>query len=213
MPSSTNSIKKKHLHTTVSASTYEALKQLALQYGTISNVIEEALKLLKIRVHMLDDLKKSNLDEYQLWHLMRSDFNMLAVGRTTFLSYIDKIPTEPQENNNCIELIEWFYDNRPINRLTLYEILIAIKQIWIAGNYFWKVQIKAQDETESDEFYAKKFEITFFYHFNQKTYGIYWSEYFKTVLEKPPINCHCQISLRNESFYMIITQNDKTNEK
>ncbi|MHA1795711.1 MAG: hypothetical protein ACTSUK_06330 [Promethearchaeota archaeon] len=194
------------MHTTVSPNTYKTLKKLAITYGSISNVIEEALKLLKIRVHMLDNLKKSELDEYQLWHLMRTDFNMLAVGRTTFLSYIDKIPTEPQENNNCVELIEWFYDNRPINRLTLYEILTAIKQIWIAGNYFWKIQVKAQDEKSQNEFYAKKFEMSFFYHFSEKTYGVYWSEYFKTVLAKPPLNCKCDITLRNESFYMVIEQ-------
>ena len=142
---------KPHIHTTVSPKTYGVLKELALTYGSISNVIEEALDLLKVREHLLDDTKKQELDEYKLWHLMKYDFNMCAIGRTTFLSFIDKIPTEPQENNNCIDLVEWYYDNQPITKLRLYEILKAIKAIWIAGNYFWKIQIKNLDENENVE--------------------------------------------------------------
>ena len=125
---------------------------------------EEALDLLKVREHLLDDTKKQELDEYKLWHLMKYDFNMCAIGRTTFLSFIDKIPTEPQENNNCIDLVEWYYDNQPITKLRLYEILKAIKAIWIAGNYFWKIQIKNLDENEKDPLFAKKFELSFFHH-------------------------------------------------
>ncbi len=199
-------IEKMHIHTTVSKKTQILLKKLAISYGSISNVIEEAVDLIIIRDHFLDDINKSDLDEYKLWHLMRTDFNMMAVGRTTFMSFIDKIPTEPQENNNCIELIEWFYNNKTISTLTLYEILIAIRSIWLAGNYFWKIQIKTQDKSEEILKYGKKFEIAFFHHFNQIKYGKYWSQYFKTVLEKSPINCVCEIQLRNEVFYINITQ-------
>jgi len=196
---------KVHIHTTVSKKTKELLMNLSdSTYGSISNVIEEAVDLIKVRDHLLDDLKKSDLDEYKLWHLMRSDFSMVAVGRTTFMSFIDKIPTEPQENNNCIELIEWFHDNKKISTLTLYEILKAIKNIWIAGNYFEKIQIKSQDKSEKSPKYGKKFEIAFFHNYNQIKYGKYWSQYFKTVLEKEPINCVCEIQLRNEVFYIEI---------
>ncbi|MHA1473870.1 MAG: hypothetical protein ACTSRX_02355 [Promethearchaeota archaeon] len=200
---------KHHIHTTVSKETYDILKKLAFSYGTISKVIEEAVDLIKIRDHLLDDIKISDLEEYKLWHLMRSDFSMVAVGRTTFMSFIDKIPTEPQEHNNCIELIEWFHNNKNISTLTLYEILIAIKSIWIAGNYFEKIQIEPQDENEEILKYKKKFEIAFFHNYNQIKYGKYWSQYFKTVLEKEPINCVCEIQLRNEVFYMNITQDKK----
>ncbi len=200
---------KVHIHTTVPKKTQKLIKKLSLSYGSISKVIEEAVDLIKIRDHLLDDIKKSDLDEYKLWHLMRSDFSMVAVGRTTFMSFIDKIPTEPQENNNCIELIEWFHNNKNISTLTLYEILEAIKSIWIAGNYFENIQIKSQDESEKIPKYGKKFEIAFFHNYNQIKYGKYWSQYFKTVLEKEPINCVCEIQLRNEVFYMIITQDKK----
>jgi hypothetical protein len=201
---------RKHIHTTVSEKTYNILNNLALSsYGSVSNVIEQAVELIKIKEHLLDDVKKSDLDEYKLWHLMRSDFSMVAVGRTTFMSFIDKIPTEPQENNNCVELIEWFHNNKTISTLTLYEILSAIRSIWIAGNYFEKIQIKVQDESGKHIKNGKKFEIAFFHKFTQIKYGKYWSQYFKTVLEKDPINCKCEIKLRNEAFHMIITQIDK----
>ena len=202
---------RKHIHTTVSEKTYNILNNLALStYGSISKVIEEAVELIIVKEDLLDDIKISDLEEYKLWHLMRSVFSMVAVGRTTFMSLIDKIPTETQENNNCIELIEWFY-NKTISTLTLYEILFAIKKIWIAGNYFEKIQIEQQDKSENIEKYGKKFEVAFFHNYNQIKYGKYWSQYFKTVLEKDPINfnCNCEIQLRNEVFYMKITQIDK----
>jgi len=201
---------KKHIHTTVSKKTYDIITKLALEYGSSkSNVIEKAIELLKVREHLLDDVKKSVLDEYKMWHLMRSDFNMVAVGRTTFMSYIDKIPTEPQENNNCIELIEWFHNKKKIEALTLFEILTAISDIWIAGNYFYEIQIVSQDKTVEKPEYAKKFEIAFYHNFHHMKYGKYWSQYFKTVLEKEPINCNCEIQLRNEVFYIFLTQNEK----
>ncbi|QEE15530.2 hypothetical protein DSAG12_01356 [Promethearchaeum syntrophicum] len=199
---------KQHIHTTVSKETYDTMKKLSISYGSLSRVIEEAVDLIKIRDHLLDDIKKRNLDPYKLWHLMRSDFSMVAVGRTTFMSYIDKIPTEPQENNNCVQLIEWFHNTNDISTLTLYEILNAIRSIWIAGNYFWQIQIKAQDKPK-DINYGRNFEIAFYHNFNQIKYGKYWSQYFKTVLEKDPINCSCEIQIRNEVFYMKITRNDK----
>ena len=183
---------RKHIHTTVSEKTYDILNNLALSsYGSVSNVIEQAVDLIIIRDHLLDDVNKSKLDAYKLWHLMRSDFSMVAVGRTTFMSLIDKIPTEPQENNNCIELIEWYYNNKTISTLTLHEILVAIRSIWIAGNYFEKIQLKQQDESENIKKYGKKFEIAFFHNYNQIKYGKYWSQYFKTVLEKSSFSIIC----------------------
>ena len=201
---------RKHIHTTVSEKTYDILNNLAISsYGSISKVIEEAVELIIVKENLLDDIKISELEKYKLWHLMRSVFSMVAVGRTTFMSLIDKIPTEPQENNNCIELIEWFYNNKKISTLTLYEILFAIKKIWIAGNYFEKIQIEQQDKSENIEKYGKKFEVAFSHNYNQIKYGKYWSQYFKTVLEKDPINCKCEMQLRNEIFHMIITSTNK----
>ncbi len=199
---------KHHIHTTVSENTYGLMKKLSLTYGSISKVIEEAVDLLKVKEHMLEGTKKSELDEYRLYHLMRYDFNMCAIGRTTFMSFIDKtpIPTEPQEHNICVDLVEWFYDNRPITKITLYEILCAIRAIWVAGNYFWKIEIISPEETEKKPRSTQKFEISFYHHFSQDNYGKYWSEYFKTVLEKAPIGCKCEVILRNENFTMIITK-------
>ena len=71
---------KKHIHTTVSKKTYDIITKLALEYGSSkSNVIEKAIELLKVREHLLDDVKKSVLDEYQMWHLMRSDLDRKSV--------------------------------------------------------------------------------------------------------------------------------------
>lgn len=194
--------KKRHLHTTISEHTFEMIDILAQKYGSKQSVIEEAVKQLQIKDHQVENIKKQNLDIYQLWHLMRDDFKMMAVGRRTFLSYIADIPQEPIHNNNAIEIIEWYYNNMQISDLNLYQILEAIKNLWIAGNYFRKVDIKIPKDTEPLK--ANKFQMIFSHDFDNLQYGKYWSQYFKFILEHELIGAKVKYQTRNQSFYMEI---------
>lgn len=193
---------KRHLHTTISPEVYETIEQLAHDYGTKQNVIESAITLLQVRHHMVDQLNKQELDPYQLWHLMKSDFNMMAVARRTFLSYIKQIPEEPIQNNNALELIEWYYDNTPIKDLNLYQILEGIRNLWIAGNYFRKIDIQIMEG--KDKLQATTFKMIFSHDFDAEQYGKYWAQYFKYVLELPSVGSKVEYSTRNQSFYMEI---------
>jgi len=202
---------KKHLHTTISAESFDVLQKLAHSRGSIGKVIEEAVELAHIRESMADNslkglIQKSKLDEYRLSHLMLNDFRMMAVGRRTFLSYIETLPEAPIRENNAIELIEWFYDNKfQIDSLSLGLILEAIKSLWIAGKYFTGVQIQPQDEQEVAK--ARKFKVIFSHDFNEKKYGEYWTQYFTYVLGSPPINAKIdETAIRNQSFNMTIAQ-------
>lgn len=194
---------KKHLHALIPMSTFKDLRELSLKYGSITKVIERAVSLLKILDSDTNSISKPDLMPFQLWHLMRSDFNMMAVGRKTFLSYIHNLPKEPLHENNAIELIEWFY-NKSISDLSLLEILEAIKAIWIAGNYFRSVII--QPESIQSEKKDQKFRVIFNHDFNDNKYSVYWSEYFKTLLEKPPLHFKIlKLDVRNQLFRIEVT--------
>ncbi len=191
---------RKHLHTTISSRTFETLKKLAEVYGTITNVLEEAIKLLQVKARMMDNLKKDELDESELWQLMRSDFNMLVVGRRTFLSYIENLPKAPMHDNNAIELIEWYHDTTSFKDLTLPDILEAIRRVWIAGNYFRSIEIE-------EIVPLMKYEIIFNHDFSDKAYGQYWAEYFTTLFMLPQLNCSVETQIRNQRFYLTINRN------
>ncbi len=191
---------RKHIHTTVSSKTYKMIETLAVKYGTKQNVIEEAVKQLQIKNHNLDQLRKQDLDTFQLWDLMRDDFKMMAVARRTFLSYIAEIPDEPIKNNNALELIEWYYDNTNISDLSLFQILVGIKNLWLAGNYFRKVDIKSPAKLEPLK--AKEFQMIFSHDFDDVRYGKYWAQYFKFVLEQSPIEVKVDFQTRHQSFYL-----------
>jgi hypothetical protein len=193
-----------HLHSLIAESSYNDLKNLALRYGSMARVIEEALTLLKIRDNDLNLINKTELEPFQLWHLMRSDFNMMAVGRRTFLSYIETLPEEPKNENNALELVEWYY-NKTITELSLYEILNAIRAIWIAGNYFRTIIIEPIDNPVP--IVSLKFRMIFNHDFNERKYGQYWGEYFKTVLEKSPLNYKIlKLEVRNQFFRLEVAK-------
>lgn len=193
---------KKHIHTTISATTFDMIEKLTEQYGSKQSVIEEAIKHLQVKNHRLENIRKKDLDAYQIWHLMRDDFNMMAVGRRTFLSYIAEIPEEPIRNNNAVEIIEWYHNNINIQQINLFQILEAIKYLWEAGNYFRTITIKILDNVEP--YQANVFKMIFSHDFDDIRYGKYWAKYFKYVLEQDFIQAHVKYNIRNQSFYLDI---------
>ena len=206
------------LHTKISEDYRAIIKNLALKYGSIQKVIEEAIDLVQVKNTMYDRFKssqiqRSTMDEYRLSHLMLNDFNMMAVGRRTFLSFISTIPEEPINENNALELIEWFYDHKfQIGELSLYKILNSIKKLWIAANYFTNCQIKALDGNELHS--SQDLKVVFTHDFNESNYGHYWSKYFTQVLTSPPNSFIIyDLVVRNQSFYFSIKKTffDKKN--
>ncbi len=201
------------LHSKISEKYRPILKKLALSYGSIQKVIEEAIELIQIKNSMNDKfenetIERSKMDEYRLTHLMINNFKMLAVGRKTFLSYIDNLPETPIKENNAIELIEWFYDNKfHISTLSLLQILIALKKIWIAGKYFTSVQIQTHPIEEIID--QNRYKIVFTHDFNEN-FGTYWTSYFQYFLTHKPNNFKIEhIQIRNQSFYFNVVENIK----
>lgn len=194
---------KVHLHTTLNPETFNLLKELSLTFGSNANALEKAIRLLATQLIESEKLEKIKMNEYELSNVMRNSLHMVTVGRRTFLSYINDLPQAPIQENNGLELIEWFY-NQSINKLSLFQILNAIKSIWIAGNYFKNVIIEPKNSTTASN--ATIFKVIFYHDFNTKKYGEYWTSYIKCILERDPINCEVEREIRNEIFYLYITK-------
>src|SRR4030043_1337536 len=115
--------KSKHLHTTISAECFEKIKTLSKKHGSHSKTIEKAIDLLELHEGLVIPENKQILDTDMIWGFMRSELNMVAVGKTTFLSYIDEIPEKAILNNSATEIIEWFYNYKKLTELSLEEVL------------------------------------------------------------------------------------------
>ncbi|MHA1745030.1 MAG: hypothetical protein ACTSWW_03455 [Promethearchaeota archaeon] len=198
--------KKDSFHTKIWPRDHRLLKQLALKYGiNIQNVVEQAIQLLRVKESLGNEnisVSKSKIDLYQMQHLMLQDFHMVAVGRRTFSSLIQNLPETPIKKNNAMELVEWFHDEKKkLNELTLIEILQAIRSLWIAANYFTKIDILSKD-TEDTSAYKMIFS-----HGSEspEIYGKYWLRYFKHFLTQDPLDFEIKdVKIRPQSFYLEI---------
>jgi len=217
-PKSLKESKKIDFHSKIWPQDHQLLKKMSLKYGNIQNVIEEAIHLLRVKESLFDEeimenIAKHEIDLYPLSHLMLQDFRMVSVGRRTFLSLIKDKPSTPIKENNALELIEWFYnDALPLQNLTLYQILVAIRNLWMSGNYFTKINIQSifdEHYSESSEPIPiqnqNSFKIVFYHDCDDSTYGDYWTRYFTHFLSQSPLDFEVSDNRnRPQSFYFIV---------
>lgn len=196
--SNARGINKAHLHTTIHPSTYNKLKELSLKYGSMSQTLEHAIRLLTIH-HEDSELLHEELEDTELANLLQNKFNMVLVARRTFLSYIEKMPEDPIKDNNAKELVEWF-TRKEITELTLEETMESLKKIWLAAKYFTDIII---EKIPLEGRKSMKLKVTISHNFNVTKYGEYWSQYFKYFFES--LGYKVDFKVRNESFYLFIT--------
>lgn len=183
-----NNTKKVQLHARISKDTYKLIDDLAEDYGSKSKVIEKAVDFFK-------KYKKNWDREQQIWNRARREMDMLLVGRTTFQSYISGNHETAWEENIATKVIEWI-TGKQLSDLSLLETLNAIKDMWMAANYFTHIDIKQN--------VGNKTVVMTFYHTLNQNYGQFWANYFKTWLEN---NKECEITnsvVEHEFFKLII---------
>jgi hypothetical protein len=188
-------VKKVHLHTTISQSTMDRLQALSTKFGPFSKTIERAVEMLSVRENLPAGTKRMDLDSTSLWCMMRSDLNMVAVGKTTFLSYISDMPRKAFTDNNAVEIIEWFYDFKSIADLSTWEILVAIQKIWTSGNYFREFRIENKAENA--------FRVVVTHDLNNLKYSEFWATYFQ-ILFSEKLQRQVSILFRPQIFYLEI---------
>lgn len=194
--------KRYHLHTTISMATLEKLKVLELRFGNFAKTIDKAVAMLAIWENLPPATNKEDMDSLSMWHLMRSELNMVAVGKTTFLSYISDMPRKAFVENNAIEIIEWFYDFKNITELSIEAILLAIKKIWMSANYFREVRI--------EKIATDHFRVVFNHDLNDPKYSEFWATYFQ-VLFTEKLHCSVNVLIRPQIFHLEI-QETKVNQ-
>lgn len=188
---------RKSIHTTISNESYELLeKYAALEdknnqkiFGNKSKVIEQALELLD--KHYNPEKNESQ----ETWNRLKEELNMVLVGKTTFLSYISGDYEKAFKKNIAIELIEW-YKGKNIDDLTLNELLLSIKNIWLVANYFYKIDIEIGSKGT--------YQMSFYHDFHKKRFSDFWGNYFSELLRTQK-ECEVEIFSRNESLVLRIT--------
>jgi len=192
--------KIKHLHTTISEETFEKIRSLSKKYGNHSKTIEKAIDLLELHEGLAIPENKQDLDPDMIWGFMRSELNMVAVGKTTFLSYIDDIPEKAILNNIATEIIEWFYNYKKLTDLSLEEVIKAIKIIWMSANYFRSVRCERVG--------AGQYKMVFTHDLNDLKYSQYWGKYFQTFFETK-LGKEVKILCRPQIFHMEVQDRPK----
>ncbi len=183
---------KKSVHATISNESVDIIQKYEKEYGSRSAVVDEALKILKIY------REPHNSEIKDLWCRARDELNMVLVGKTTFLSYLKGNLQEVFKNNIALEVIEWYIGKRK-EEMNLEEFLNGLIGMWQVANYFYKIEL---DKNKDGVFQIK------FNHDLIRDYSEYWSDYFKNLLENN-WNCFVEPFVRNESFYLIISENSK----
>jgi hypothetical protein len=194
---STDAPQRHHLHTTISPETEERLKSLLIKFGNYARIVDKAVELLAVRENMVPGLNKGDIDASAMWHLLSTEQNMVAVGKTTFLSYITDLPRKALVENNAIELIEWFHGFKSITELTTSAVLSAIKKIWMSANYFKDVKI--------EEVKPGKFRVLFIHDMNDVKYSEFWATYFQ-VLFAEKLGKVVKVLVRPQIFHLEIQQ-------
>ncbi len=182
-----NNNKKIQLGVRVSEDTNKLINELKEDLGSKSKVIEKAVAFYK-------NYWKNWDRSQQLWNRARKELNMFLVGKTTFQSYISGNYKTAWKENIATKVIEWI-TGKNLSDLSFKETLDAIKEMWMAANYFTHVDIKQNVD--------KNTFVMICYHTLDQNYGEFWSEYFKTWLEnnkKREITCFVE----NEYFKLII---------
>ena len=148
---------KPTIHTTISQKALNIFtKYLKLRneedesiYSSKANIIEEALELF-------DKHHDPEVDEaINTWKRFRQELNMVSVGKPTFLAYISGDYRRAFKENIAVEILEW-YKKLNVDKMSMEEFLNALKDLWIAGNYFYKVDI--------EKLKGNGFKISFYLH-------------------------------------------------
>ncbi|MFX1376970.1 MAG: hypothetical protein ACFFA0_14285 [Promethearchaeota archaeon] len=123
---------------------------------------------------------------------------MLLVGKITFLNYIKGEVEEAFTKNIAVESIEWYLGKR-IEDITLQVFLDGLKGMWQVANYFNHIDLEKNSKGT--------FQMRF-HHELTKEYSIFWAQYFEKLLIDN-WGCFVESFIRNESFYLIIREEEK----
>ncbi|MBN1213858.1 MAG: hypothetical protein JXA99_00295 [Candidatus Lokiarchaeota archaeon] len=176
------------------------------KYKTETKLFENAIKLLDKH----ENLERS--EDIDLWCRARDELQMMLIGKTTFNQLLTAAETpeesldKPMKRNIALGVILWV-TGKPINALSLEEIIQAIKKMWIVANYFYFVDVK---KLANDQYHVVC------KHHENKRYSNYWLGYFKELFlsNDLPFKCSVEGQAFDETLSLTIKKLfQKKNEK
>ena len=187
---------KEDLHTKISANASAILERcLGLTDKNGKKIYKNKAHVIEKALEMLDQFYAPENGELKaVWQRARDELNMVLVGKPTFLSYITKDYHEAIRKNIAADIIMWF-KRKPVDEMTVEEILDAIKNVWVAANYFTKIDIERGDEGS--------YGLYLYHDFHNKQYSEYWGMYFKKLLNDLK-DCDVEVFTQMESLMMRI---------
>jgi len=153
------------------------------KYGNAQKVIEEAIWILDEKEN------PEEAEDLELWCRAREELQMMLIGQISFreLLIAAEMPEESLDRvvkrNIALDLILW-YTRKPIRKLTLREIINAIKKVWIVANYFHYIEVKKETE---DHYHL------IFKHHQDKGYSNYWYRCFKELFQSSDLSFKCSV--------------------
>jgi len=136
---------------------------------------ESVISFIERAIKYYGDQKDLDRD---LWVRARDEMKMMLIGKTTFNQLIAaaEAPEErldkPFKKNVAIDLILWHNESRPLNLLTVDEIITTVQKIWVVANYFYKIDVVKEDERTVHLLFKNR---------QNKRYSSYWYGYFKEL--------------------------------
>jgi hypothetical protein len=219
--------KDKAIYVKVSEDTRNLIDKYKLQGTTISDLVKNAItcydNFKSISPEILATIEKfkegdepniqfieraiqyfgdqKNLDR-DLWVRARDEMKMMLIGKTTFnqLIHAAEKPEDARERayhkNVAFDLILW-YTGKPIQNLSIEEIINTIAKMWVVGNYFHKIDVKKERE---DEYHV------LFKHRQNRRYSEYWLGYFTTLFNSEDLAFKCSVEgmTFDESISLIV---------
>jgi hypothetical protein len=174
---------------------YSMSPEIFAIFEKYKNTYTNELKIIEEGVRLLDKQKSPGISEdLELWCRTRDEMQMMLIGKTTFkeLLIAAETPEEsldrPIKRNIALDVILW-YTGKPIKTLSLEEIIMSIKRMWIVANYFYYIEIKKESE---DQYHL------IFKHDQDKNYSNYWLRYFTEVFNSTDLSFKC--SVEGEAF-------------
>ncbi|MFW9896906.1 MAG: hypothetical protein ACFFD7_13960 [Candidatus Thorarchaeota archaeon] len=163
------------------------------------NEDESTITFIERAIKYYGDQKALDRD---LWVRAREEMKMMLIGKTTFNQLIaaaeapEEALNKPWRKNVAFDLILW-YTGKPINTLSMQEIIYAVQKIWTVANYFHTIDVNKEDE----DLYHLLFR-----HRQHRRYGNYWLGYFTEFFtsDEMPFKVEVESQVFDESISMTI---------
>lgn len=136
---------RRHLHTTVNSETFEKLNRLRRETGKpIGRILDELVSSINAELGT-DGIRQLNYIENLIIKAFR-ELDICIISKEQLEVLVEGRVDEAVTTNANEFAIEWLY-SRPIDKLSLEDVIEGIKTIWLACNRVRKIETVEKDNS------------------------------------------------------------------